>query len=197
MTDNPTDKELFYIAESLRPLAVPIDSIHIDPDNARKHSLRNADAIKNSILRFGIRKPIVVNKSTMVCEAGNGLLSCLYRLAENGGGFNYVPVVFVDDEKHTAKAYAIADNRTGDLSDWNITQLTSDLNELEEDLLLATGYTKEELDALLPEDGEELDDGEDDENEEFGGARTPMQKTDLEVEGVNAICPKCGTKFQI
>lgn len=35
-----------YIAESLRPLAVPISSLIPDAANARKHDKRNLEAIK-------------------------------------------------------------------------------------------------------------------------------------------------------
>ena len=33
-----------------------------DPDNTRTHSQRNIEAIKRSIQRFGIRKPIVAKE---------------------------------------------------------------------------------------------------------------------------------------
>jgi ParB-like chromosome segregation protein Spo0J len=47
------------IQELLLPLAVPIDTLHLDPANARKnHAL---DMIAASLNRYGQRKPIVVN----------------------------------------------------------------------------------------------------------------------------------------
>jgi len=48
------------IAEGLKPLAVDIDSVREDPQNARKHSSRNLAAIKRSLREYGQRKPIVV-----------------------------------------------------------------------------------------------------------------------------------------
>jgi len=46
-----------------------------DPDNARLHDRRNIDAIKQSIQRFGIRKPIVVHELSKIVYAGNGVKS--------------------------------------------------------------------------------------------------------------------------
>ena len=52
---------------------VPVDSLHNDPANVRKHGEQNLAAIKASLARFGQQKPIVVNADGGVI-AGNGTL---------------------------------------------------------------------------------------------------------------------------
>ena len=39
---------------------VPLDSIHLDPANARAHDERNLDAIKASLQQWGQAEPLVV-----------------------------------------------------------------------------------------------------------------------------------------
>lgn len=63
------------IAKPLRRLEVAIDSVTIDPNNARSHGKRNLAAIKSSLLRFGQLKPIVVREQDGVCYAGNGVVA--------------------------------------------------------------------------------------------------------------------------
>ena len=51
---------------------VAIESLELDPNNARKHSKRNLDAIAASLEKFGQRKPIVIHNGVVI--AGNGTL---------------------------------------------------------------------------------------------------------------------------
>ena len=64
---------LVHIAEDLRPLAVPIDSLRLDPKNARRHPARNLADIKASLRMHGQRKPVVTDETGLVV-AGNGTL---------------------------------------------------------------------------------------------------------------------------
>jgi hypothetical protein len=73
-----TDKN--KIVDQLQHLSIPIESLHLDPANARKHGDRNRLAIRSSLARFGQRKPIVVRKDGMVVEAGNGTLEAAIEL---------------------------------------------------------------------------------------------------------------------
>lgn len=132
--------DLLYITESLRSLAVPIESLHEDPANARvKHDV---PGIKASLQAYGQRKPIVVNRlQNNKIEAGNGT----YRAAKELG-WSHIAVVFVEDDPATAAGFGIADNRLGDLSEWDvdvlreITQTTGDL---------FTGFAPADLDDLV------------------------------------------------
>ena len=132
------------IAEPLRSLAVPIDSVHPDPANARKHGERNLEAIKSSLSAFGQRKPIVVQRDGMIVRAGNGTLAAAKAL-----GWTEIAVVVVDDDPMTAARYAIADNRSGELAEWDDPVLASMLEEMDEATRASIGFSQEDVDELL------------------------------------------------
>ena len=137
-----SDADLSHILPELRDLAVPIDSLVPDPVNARSHPKRNLDATKASLASFTQRKPIVARKSDRVVEAGNATLEVAKLL-----GWSHVAAVFPDDDEKTATAYALADNRTAELAEWEKTNLASLLFGLDRDL--AIGWSDDELDRLL------------------------------------------------
>jgi hypothetical protein len=125
---------------------VPIDSVIPDPENARLHPERNLAALANSLKRFGQQRPIVVSKDGIII-AGNGAYGVMKSL-----GWTEVVVAFSSLEGDEARAYAIADNRAGELAAWNDDVLRKQLDELcqiSPDLLSAAGYAEEELRALL------------------------------------------------
>ena len=133
------------IAEDLRPLARPIGSVKPDPNNARKHPKRSIDALCRALERFGQRKPIVVSADGTII-AGNHTHAAAVSL-----GWSEIAVVRVDDDAVTAKAFALADNRTGDLGGYDDEALLAALYEVRDDagLLDAAGYSVADIDALL------------------------------------------------
>jgi ParB-like chromosome segregation protein Spo0J len=130
---------LGHIAESLRPLAVPIADLVPDPANARRHPQKNLDGIAASLRIYGQRKPVVVNRRTGAVEAGNGTLDAAKAL-----GWTHLAAVYVDDDPATAAGFAIADNRTAELAEWDAAALDKLLHEIG-----AGG--DEQLDALFAE----------------------------------------------
>jgi len=139
----------------LKTQRVLIADLSIDPANARKHSQRNVEAIAASLKRFGQQKPIVVDKSNVV-RAGNGTLTAAIHL-----GWDSVDVVVTGLTGAEATAYAIADNRTAELAEWDDPILKATLEALADEdraLLDACGYTEAELDALV--EGYEGEDGD-------------------------------------
>ena len=117
-----------------------------DPANARKHNDRNIDAIIASLRRFGQQKPIVIDKTNIV-RAGNGTLEAARRL-----GWESIDCVTTSLEGSDAIAYAIADNRTAELAEWDEDTLAAQLNGLlteSEEIALSAGFTPEEIEAML------------------------------------------------
>jgi len=106
---------------------VAIAELSLDPKNARKHSQRNLDAIAASLEKFGQRKPIVVHRGVVL--AGNGTLEAAKTL-----GWTEIDVAEVPDDwdDETAKAYALADNRTAELAEWDESELAKQLLELQD-----------------------------------------------------------------
>ena len=126
-----------------------------DPANARKHNDRNIDAIIASLRRFGQQKPIVIDKTNIV-RAGNGTLEAARRL-----GWESIDCVTTALQGSDAIAYAIADNRTAELAEWDEDTLAAQLNGLlteSEEIALAAGFTPEEIEAMLSQfDVDEID----------------------------------------
>ncbi len=59
---------------------VPLDSLHLDPANARAHDTRNLAAIEASLARFGQAEPLVVQAGTRRVIGGNGRLVAMGKL---------------------------------------------------------------------------------------------------------------------
>lgn len=109
-----TPKAKYQIAPAIANLAVPINSVTYDPDNARLHPERNVEAIKESLTIYGQVKPIVVQKSTMHVVAGNGTLKCAREL-----GWKKIAAAIVDMTDSEAAGYGLADNKTAELAKWD------------------------------------------------------------------------------
>jgi ParB-like chromosome segregation protein Spo0J len=120
-----------------------VDLLSIDPANARKHNERNILSIMASLRRFGQQKPIVVDSSDVV-RAGNGTLEAARRLQ-----WQTIEAVRTDLKGSEATAYAIADNRTAELAEWDDAILTATLEGLQlDDALECTGFSDDELAQL-------------------------------------------------
>ena len=146
-----------FIAEDLRPLAVPIGELKLDPRNARTHSEENIAAIAGSLREFGQVKPIVVNRDTKQIEAGNGA----YRAAERLG-WSHLAVVWVKHDPAAARGFSVADNRTAELAAWDeeilaelLDEMKDDSPELFGDLLLDRFFDDADAEEAEEEAGEE------------------------------------------
>ena len=130
------------ISEPLQPLAVDISMLTTLEKNPRRGEVK---AIMRSLERFGQRKPIVALPNGTVI-AGNHTLMAAREL-----GWDEIAVTFSDDDPQTAKAFALADNRTGDLGTYDEEILAELLVEVSDDpeTLLATGYTPDDVEQLL------------------------------------------------
>lgn len=140
--------------------SIPIDQLIPDPANARKHSKKNLDAIKGSLARFGQQKPIVISKNNVVI-AGNGTLEAAKALK-----WTEIQVIRSELEGTDITAYGIADNRTGELAEWDdeaLSQTLKSLLDVKFDLD-SIGFSDKDLDKLLNKTEEEIKEKELDEN---------------------------------
>ena len=106
---------------------IRIDDLKPDPQNARTHDEQNLSAIAGSLREFGQRKPIVITSQNIIA-AGNGTVEAAKSL-----GWTEIEAVRVpaDWDADRIKAFALADNRTAELAQWNKQILTDQLSELE------------------------------------------------------------------
>lgn len=121
----PQEQTLDHILPDLRPLAVDMSGLILDPENARKHDARNIRMIAESLQMFGQRTPLTVNRFTNFIAKGNGTYMAARLL-----GWTVIAAVWADDDRHNAIAYGLIDNRTSDTSSTNYSQTGKHLREL-------------------------------------------------------------------
>lgn len=143
-------------AGSMHLERVALDALREDPANVRRHNPRNLAAIRGSLQRFGQRGRAVVAKRDGTVIAGNGLLAAAHEL-----GWSHVDVHYADDlEGEEARAFAIADNRAGELSFFDEAQLAEQLAAMSPDLVELIGFDAGDLADLsgaVPQDGYDED----------------------------------------
>lgn len=135
-------------ASALEPMLRDVGTLKPDERNARTHPERNIDAIADSLTRYGQRKPVIVRGGTVI--AGNGtLIAATAKL-----GWTQLAAIEADDlTEEEARAYAIADNKTSDLAEWDYQVLGEHFRELKNaGLLDATGFADFEIEPLLQAD---------------------------------------------
>jgi DNA modification methylase len=140
------------------PVKAKLSKLKPDKRNARKHSDRNIEEIVRSLQEFGQHRPFVVQKSTGKILVGNGMYEAMKQL-----GWTEGLALYVDDDDETAIKRALADNRTGELAEWDWPVLKDIVQELgpEPDI---PGWSDEELkDFFDLSDFSQGDDGTEDE----------------------------------
>lgn len=101
--------------------------------------------VAQSIKEFGFQQPIVVDSGgTIIVGHGRYEAAKLLKL-------NSIPVTIADLPPEKAKAYRIADNKTNEFSEWDISLLQQEFTDLLDanfDLEL-TGFDHDELESLI------------------------------------------------
>ncbi|WP_297953088.1 ParB N-terminal domain-containing protein [uncultured Lactobacillus sp.] len=153
--------------------AKSIDDIKPYENNPRDND-DAVDAVANSIKEFGWQQPIVVDIGGVII-AGHTRYKAAKKL-----GLKTVPVVVAKDlTEEQVKAYRLADNKSGELADWDFGKLNTELQVIDD--LDMTKFGFDESDLKLADgwdDSGSLDDY--DEPEEESNDET-MYK-----------CPECG-----
>jgi len=124
---------------------VPIESLTLDPAKVRRHPANNLDKIKASLTRFGQQRPVLVGADGVII-AGNGTV-----MAAKALGWPSINIVRSNLKGSEATAYAIADNRTAELAEWDDDALAQQLAALQiedADLAAAAGFTDAEIAKL-------------------------------------------------
>lgn len=119
-----------------------VDELSQDPANARVHGKRNIEAIVSSLRAYGQQKPIVVDDNGVVI-AGNGTLKAAQEL-----GWKEIDTVTTDLAGTDKVAFAIADNRTAELAQWDDDVLHTVLTGFDKQTREILAYNQSEYDAL-------------------------------------------------
>jgi ParB-like chromosome segregation protein Spo0J len=124
----------------------PIDALRPYERNARRHSPEQIAQIAASISEWGWTIPILIDESDTII-AGHGRIEAAKLL-----GISTVPVIvargWTDAQR---RAYAIADNRLTENSEWDREMLALELGALQEVgfTLTLTGFADDDLQDLL------------------------------------------------
>ena len=163
--------------KDLRVKYVTIGDVRPYEDNPR----RNDDAVQavvNSLREFGWKQPIVVDADGTIV-AGHTRYKAAQAL-----GMGEVPVVVASDlTPEQCAAYRLADNRVGELAEWDGELLAQELDGLADIDMSAFGFDSGEL--LSGADVDDL-------FEDYGGGSSEDDGPSPKM----VTCPHCGATFE-
>lgn len=144
------------IHPDIASLARPLAELTPDPRNARRHNTDNIVQVMTSYQKHGQLKPVVVQRvaddgTLMVVRAGNGQCEAARKL-----GWTHVACTVVDMRDAEAIAFAIRDNRTAELAEWDGGVLADVLRDLRDDHSVALGsigFSDADLERMTFGDG--------------------------------------------
>jgi ParB-like nuclease domain len=103
----------------------PIDRLKPYPKNARKWTPQAVEKVAASLREFGFRQPIVVDSEDVI------VIGHLRHASARFAGFAEVPVHVANDlTPDQIKALRIADNRTHEEAQWDMSTLADDFLDL-------------------------------------------------------------------
>lgn len=142
--------------------------------NAKIHSEEQVKKIADSIKEFGFVNPVLIDRDYNII-AGHGRVMAAKKLEMDS-----VPCVFVEGLTETQrKAYILADNKLGEIAEWDIDILNAELEKL-----TAAGFnislTGFDLDNEIQQ---ELNEG------------VEISIDSLNDEHFRHECPECGFRF--
>ncbi|KRL10743.1 ParB-like protein [Schleiferilactobacillus perolens DSM 12744] len=124
----------------------PIEKVTPYDKNPRNNN-QAVEATANSLKEFGWKQPIVVDKDGVII-VGHTRLKAAKKLK-----MKTVPVLVAKDlDPEHVKAYRLADNRVGELADWDLGLLDDELASINDLDMSDFGFTDAELDAALGDD---------------------------------------------
>lgn len=167
-----------------------LDQIKIGEIKLRRHGRRQIDKLCRNIEKFGFLVPVIVDANE-VLVTGHGRIAAARKL-----GLDRVPTVRATHlTSEEIRAFAIADNRLSELSDWDRDALKSELGflvslDLDFELDL-TGFEMPEIEIILA-DGEDQAIEDEDDDPMPPGARPVTRLGDVWISTDGSITIVCG-----
>ena len=178
------------------------------------------DAVANSIKEFGWQQPIVVDKDNVII-VGHTRYKAAKKL-----GMDKVPVVVASKlTPEQVKAYRLADNKVGELADWNLPKLNIELDDINDIDMSDFGFDEnfddniEENNSFGVESNSVSNNAEQNYEPDYtensyepdNTANTESNYTQSNTENNNeeldlndfsddkfdVVCPKCGFRFNL
>lgn len=102
-----------------------IDELKLNPKNPRKND-GAVDSVLKSIEKYGFKNPLIVDEKGIVW-CGNTRLKAAKKL-----GLKEAPCIIVTDlTEKQMREYALLDNKTNEIADWDFDMLQEELEELD------------------------------------------------------------------
>ena len=134
----------------------PLSGIKPYSNNPRNIPEAAVVKVARSIKEFGFRQPLVVDVDGVI------IVGHTRYLAAKTLGIKRVPVHVMDATDEHVRAYRIADNRLGEISNWDDAALVEELESLDGMLdTTLTGFDMGDLQAMLSPTEDAAPDGED------------------------------------
>ena len=125
--------------KDLRVKYVPIGDVHPYEDNPRRND-GAVEALANSLREFGWKQPIVIDADGTIV-VGHTRYKAALALE-----MTHVPVVVASDlTPEQCAAYRLADNRVGELAEWDSELLAQELDGLADLDMSAFGFTERDM----------------------------------------------------
>lgn len=199
--------------------AKSIDDIKPYENNPRDND-DAVDSVANSIKEFGWQQPIVVDKDNVII-VGHTRYKAAKKL-----GMDKVPVVVASKlTPEQVKAYRLADNKVGELADWNLPKLNIELDDINDIDMSDFGFDEnfddniEENNSFGVESNSVSNNAEQNYEPDYtensyepdNTANTESNYTQSNTENNNeeldlndfsddkfdVVCPKCGFRFNL
>ena len=125
---------------------LPISKVKTYERNPRKND-HAVDAVVESLTNFGWKQPIVIDKDNVII-VGHTRVKAARKMK-----LDKVPCIMADDlTEDQVRAYRIADNKVGEIADWDIDLLKFELGEIEMDMTVFGLDITEHKDTEIIED---------------------------------------------
>lgn len=135
------------------------------------------DAVSVSISKYGFWQPLVLNDENLI------IVGHTRRLAAQAIGLAFVPALFARDlTPEDVKAYRLDDNKTGEISNWDLSLLPDEILELQDAGydMSSLAFSEEEMERILSlaEDNSGIDEDMEEDNDD---------DTDIGIEAEDEI----------
>jgi DNA modification methylase len=165
----------------------PIGDLRPMPGNPRRND-KAIPKVAESIKRFGWTNPILARREDKVVVAGHTRLEAARYL-----GLDKVPVIWLDLDPVSSRLYNLADNKLGEVAEWDQGALATMLEQLKlEDAagLLIAGFGDEDIAKILADVAGPVEGNTDPDEVPEVPAEPYVQKGDLYLLGEHLIL--CG-----
>ena len=152
---------------------IPLEQLKPWENNPRNNR-KAIEQVAQSIKRFGFASPIIARKANSEIIAGHTRYEAAKKL-----GLKTVPVRFLDLDPTDAHLLALADNKLGEIAEWDEAILAGVLKDLRNQTSDA-GFTESEVEALI---------------EKFDVAFDPIPAPPSLGNAKTVTCPNCSHEF--